>query len=105
MKTKFIQILCVFALVSIVSACKKQKDPPSVSQATADFAYDTSVNKTVQFQNLSRNYTTVSWDFGDGQTSTAIYPVHVYTATGTVTVTLKVSGGNDNSISKPVKVQ
>src|ERR1700750_19029 len=104
MKTRFIQILSVVAFALIVSSCKKPKDPAAVSQASADFAYDTSVNKTVPFQNLSRNYTSLTWDFGAGKTSTEIYPVHVYAATGTVSVKLTVTGGNEASVTKTVKV-
>jgi len=105
MKTRLIQILSVVAFALIVSSCKKQEDPAAVSQASADFAYDTSVNKTVQFQNLSRNYTSVTWDFGDGKTGTDIYPLHVYAATGTVQVKLTVTGGNDASVTKSVTVK
>jgi PKD repeat protein len=105
MKTKLRLFLSVFAVVLVLSACKKAEDPATVSQASADFAYDTSVNKTVQFQNLSRNYTSLTWDFGDGQSSTEVFPKHVYANTGTVTVTLKVKGGNEATSSKSVIVK
>lgn len=38
--------------------------------------------------NLSANATDFLWDMGDGTTSTALNPVHQYTAPGTYTVTL-----------------
>jgi hypothetical protein len=59
---------------------------------------------TVVFTNTSTgDYTQVRWDFGDGQgyagtlgpvyTRTLLLPSHVYTATGSYTVTLSVSDG------------
>ncbi len=48
---------------------------------------------TVTFNNLSTgDYEQSVWNFGDGQTSQAISPTHGYTAAGTYTVTLTVSG-------------
>ena len=46
---------------------------------------------TVTFTNTSTGANTVFWDFGDGSTSSAANPVHVFTATGAYTVTLYVS--------------
>ncbi len=39
------------------------------------------------------------WDFGDGETSTSKYPTHAYKATGSYTVSLKVTDdeGNDDT--------
>ncbi|WP_299190145.1 PKD domain-containing protein [uncultured Aquimarina sp.] len=43
----------------------------------------------VRFLNTSINtITSVSWDFGDGTTSTELNPTHTYTANGTYTVSL-----------------
>lgn len=45
------------------------------------------------------------WDFGDGITSTLVAPTHVYTATGTFTVTLTVTNFVDSvTIEKPFTV-
>jgi len=47
----------------------------------------------IHFTNLSTgDYATLSWDFGDGGTSTDANPTYVYNAGGTFTVTLTVSG-------------
>jgi len=47
----------------------------------------------VTFQDASSGViTSRSWDFGDGQTSSQIAPVHVYTEPGSYTVTLTVEG-------------
>ncbi|WPV67311.1 PKD domain-containing protein [Chitinophaga sp. LS1] len=41
-----------------------------------------------------------NWDFGDGTSSTAQSPTHVYTAGGTYTVTLTVDNGSCQSVYK-----
>jgi gliding motility-associated-like protein len=62
---------------------------------------------TVQFTDASTsnppgNVTGWSWDFGDGQTSTAQNPQHTYTTAGTFNVTLTAMGpgGCSNSVTK-----
>ena len=44
----------------------------------------------VEFQNLTTNGNSFSWDFGDGATSTDRDPTHEYAENGTYTVTLSV---------------
>lgn len=47
----------------------------------------------VNFTNTSSgDYTSLSWSFGDGGTSTAVNPSHTYTAKGVYTVSLTASG-------------
>lgn len=46
-----------------------------------------------KFQNLSRGATSYFWKFGDGATSTDSFPSHLYAATGSYMVELKVSNG------------
>jgi gliding motility-associated-like protein len=56
---------------------------------------------TVNFQNTSSGGISYNWNFGDGNISNAINPVHTYTATGNYTVTLVVtnaSGCNDTIV-------
>jgi len=53
---------------------------------------------TVQFNNLSLGtITSWSWDFGDGQTSAAQQPAHMYATAGTFTVGLTGSGPEGTS--------
>ncbi len=47
----------------------------------------------VNFTDQSTNASTYSWDFGDGNTSTASNPSHTYTAAGTYTVSQTVTNG------------
>lgn len=75
--------------------------PSLFGQATADFsAFPLSQCNPpyeVTFENLSQGDTASLWDFGDGNTSTFRSPIHLYTTTGTFTVTLIAygPGGND----------
>ena len=47
---------------------------------------------TTQFTNTSTNYVSCLWTFGDGTTSTATNPTHVYTTNGVFSVILKCLG-------------
>jgi PKD repeat protein len=51
--------------------------------------------------NLSSNYESVVWDFGDGQVSIDENPLHTYDFPGTYTVTLSVFT-NDSCVSETV---
>jgi len=57
---------------------------------------------TVNFTNTSSgDYSSFNWEFGDGSTSTAVNPSHVYSSSGVYTVTLTASGlgGTDQQSS------
>lgn len=72
---------------------------PPVADFTATPITGT-VPLTVTFSNLSTNFTSSSWQFGDGGTSTSPNPTHTYTQTGSYTVTLQVTGasGTDTEV-------
>lgn len=58
----------------------------------ADFSFD--ANCPTQFTDLSTASDTVNgwlWDFGDGNTSTQVSPLHTYAANGTYTACLIIS--------------
>jgi sugar lactone lactonase YvrE len=63
----------------------------------------------VNFNNLSRgDYTSVSWDFGDGDTSTELNPEHIFQKPGIFTITLTIYGseGSDTEIkSECIRVE
>lgn len=71
-------------------------------------AFSTSINNftEVSFNNSSAGATTYSWDFGDGNNSTDVNPVHVYATDGVYTVTLVTSNicGNTSSTQDVVIV-
>ncbi len=52
-----------------------------------------SLPDAVMFTNTSSNAGTFLWHFGDGDTSTAAHPTHIYNTAGTFTVELFVDGG------------
>ncbi len=65
------------------------------------------INEVFTFTNLSSNVSSVSWDFGDGNSSILTNPQHAYTASGTYQVTLSgvsQTNGCVGSITKPVVV-
>ena len=53
----------------------------------ADFTFNVN-NDTATFNNLSSNFESVLWDFGDGITSTDENPLHIYDTSGNYTVSL-----------------
>ena len=68
--------------------------PKPVASFTSDKNYSCSVPATVQFANTSANTVGWQWDFGDGTTSTAANPIHVYNTYDSFTVKLIVTGTN-----------
>ena len=53
----------------------------------ADFGFQ-QYNDSISFTNLSSNYESVLWDFGDGASSFDENPTHLYTTSGNYTITL-----------------
>ena len=68
---------CVDTLVA-VNAITVNPSP------TADFTSDTlvSVRNAIQFSNLSQGAVSYSWDFGDGEGSSDVHPLHLFPADG-----------------------
>lgn len=94
-----IGITLIFALFGVTGCSKKNDSGP----AAVVPLFSVSANgKTVTFTNTSENATSYLWRFGDGDTSSTVSPVHVYSAYGEYTVTLKAtnSGGSDSLIYK-----
>ena len=68
-----------------------------VDPISADFDYTFSTNQTVNFNNLSSNAISYTWNFGDASddsVSTEDDPEHYYQADGTYTVTLIAENQN-----------
>jgi len=80
-----------------------------VSGLTASFTYSPAspiAGLAVQFTDTSAGGpTSWQWNFGDGSTSTAENPSHVFSATATYTITLKVSNNSGSkSTSQTISV-
>lgn len=70
----------------------------NASSATCQAAFTVgNSDPTFAFTNGSTNYTVSSWDFGDGNTSTATNPSHTYSANGTYNVCLVIGNGGSCS--------
>jgi hypothetical protein len=75
--------------------------PVKTQTLTAAFTYGASGN-TTNFINTSTNGTSYLWNFGDGDTSTAVSPSHNYAATANYTVTLIVYANGVSTCSDTV---
>lgn len=79
--------------------------PPDDPPPTADFTADVRAGLTrllVRFDSSLSNdngsaITAYLWDFGDGFTSTAAHPSHLYSREGSFTVTLTITNANGSS--------
>src|SRR5262249_60351672 len=76
--------------------------PPPVASLTAAPASGPAP-LTVQFTDTTVGPVTArSWDFGDGSSSLAANPSHVYSTPGTYSVSLSVSGpGGSDAVTMP----
>lgn len=92
--------------VEIVSAKPKAEFSISPPTATAGVTSVT-FNGTLSTAPAGRTIAGYAWDFGDGSSSTAANPSHVYAAAGTYTVVLTVTDntGQTGVTSKTVSVQ
>ncbi|MFA6871413.1 MAG: PKD domain-containing protein [Bacteroidaceae bacterium] len=59
---------------------------------TGDYSLDYLVGSAIQFTNISEETGAVTWDFGDGQTSTEANPTHKYDVAGTYEISLTIDG-------------
>ncbi|HSC55008.1 MAG TPA: PKD domain-containing protein [Phnomibacter sp.] len=82
-----------------------------VADANADFALSDSFSTCppfqVMFTNRSVNNRSNNWDFGNGNSSTFLSPVHTYTQPGIFVIKLVVqgNGGCTDSLTKTVEIQ
>ncbi|MEP7292752.1 MAG: PKD domain-containing protein, partial [Chloroflexota bacterium] len=82
---------------------------PNIPRPIAAFTQDRSsgdVPLTVQFSNQSTGaINSLSWNFGDGNTSSEIHPRHTFGAPGLYTVTLTVNGpGGSSNVASQINV-
>ncbi len=85
-----------FYLVSYAN----EADLPAIPTSLPVASFGTVVDGfTVTFNNTSTASTSYSWDFGDGNTSTDLSPIHTYADEGVYTVTLTSSDGTNESVA------
>ena len=105
-KVNFIKLFFALLSVSFIYSCGGD-DPKPMITGEALFTVDAN-GLTVTFTNTSTvtGTTTNLWDFGDGETSTDVSPVHTYAHKGEYTVNLTVNdeAGKDHNVSTKVTV-
>ena len=117
MKKTIKAMLYSLLLLMVATGCQKEDVPTnnngnSNNSTTPNYpvaAFSTSVDgKTVTVSNFSTNYTTLRWDWGDGEISTSQYETtHTYSSYGTYTITLTVtsSTGLTDYSTKSITIQ
>jgi PKD repeat protein len=89
----FLLLFVLLAAGLQIMSCKKDKKPEVISGFS--FKVDAVDFKKVTFTNAAQNFTSLSWDFGDGTAvSSDANPVHTYAAVGTFTVKLTATGSD-----------
>lgn len=93
--------LIVMMMLGMVSCVEETPDYGNFPNKDVDFTYNVAgedfvldfyVVSEVQFNNISAKSGAVTWDFGDGQTSTDANPVHKFAQAGVYDVTLTIEG-------------
>lgn len=83
----------LFALVILTVVVGCDNEDPKPAQPVADFSFDNTKGRTVQFTNASQNSTNYFFDFGDGTSfSTEDNPSHAYAKDSVYKVTLTAIG-------------
>ncbi len=97
-------VLLLMLSVAFVSSCKDDETEPEVI-ASFTFAVDASDFMKVAFTNESKEFKSLSWDFGDASAlSTETNPVHTYSAVGEYTVKLTATSPGGATDVYSVKV-
>ena len=104
LKNFSLRLLAVTLIALFIIACSS--DDNTSQDSTADFSFVIS-DLEVSFISNTTYAVSLAWDFGDGETSTAIHPIHTYNAAGDYTVTLTTTaavGGNSDTMTKTITV-
>lgn len=101
-------ILHLFAGFFLLGLLGCDKDENNNTLADANFSvtgYEVAAPATVNFINTSTNATSYLWNFGDGSTSIAFNPTHLYSFPGDFNISLRVTGASgSDSICKLVSI-
>ncbi|MDA3911076.1 MAG: PKD domain-containing protein [Bacteroidales bacterium] len=99
-------VSCTVSNQNNCSASITEESMIEIAPVVADFLPEDSVfcSRTIQFQNLSKAYRHVRWDFGDGATSNQVNPQHEFSEPGIYTVNLRVwnDDGCEDEINKEI---
>jgi PKD repeat protein len=101
---KYSWAVLLLLIVPLIFSCKKDEAEPDVI-ASFTYAQDASNFLLYTFTNTSQNYSTVSWNFGDGSAAaTEVNPTHTFPAEGTYTVTLTATstGGKTDTYASVI---
>src|SRR5688572_7101736 len=91
---KSIVYLTIFA-ATIFASCQKKEETPTPSACfMVDKTGSTDPGHNFVFNNCSDNFSSASWNFGDGHSSDDFNPSHSFNAIGEYTVTLTVNNSN-----------
>lgn len=93
MKTVFLNLIVVFLTAAACFSCKKDA---TENGTKAVFSYVADGFKA-NFTNFSTGAISYYWDFGDGDTSIAKSPVHIFKSKGDFLVSLKAMNGGQVS--------
>lgn len=86
---KYTKIWSLIVLSLLLANCSD--DEPAAPLADFQFLVE---GTQVTFNGTVANADSITWDFGDGASSTEEDPVYAYSETGTFTVTMTVKGNN-----------
>ena len=87
----YLTIVIAFALGS----CQKKEETPTPSACfMVDKVSSTDQAHNFVFTNCSENFSSASWNFGDGYTSADFSPSHTFNHIGAYTVTLTIYNSN-----------
>ena len=99
------QLVILVSTALLLSACNKDdgSEPVVETAPTACFSANQLRSGNFEFpfifSNCSEDADSFSWDFGDGSSSTAVNPSHVYDAYGEYTVSLTAIKGDQREVS------
>lgn len=106
-KLEITKLHCILALcisLGVLTSCEEEvypeigsiedKTPPSAAFSASQMEGPNDTWKTVKFSNQSISATDYSWDFGDGNSSTAFEPMNTYSGEGSFTISLTASDKN-----------
>ncbi len=92
-KILFISLVAfVIGQVLLISCKEEEPEGPPIAGIFYSIA-----NKQVAFTALTKRADTWNWDFGDGQSSTEMNPVHIYQEGGIYDVKLTVTGNGESA--------